>query len=475
MGGSINIAVSDLNADLKPDLAVVNRDVGMVTVLLNRGQEQFGSGSIIPDGVNNVSTLADIDNDGYADLIGLTNDSTTTYGKALYIYRNLRNGRFAPPVYQSLQVEVSAISSADLNNDGWTDLVTTNVNKNSISVILNNQRGLFNPPVHYTPALNISQAHSAILIDINQDGYTDIITLNSGGLSSSGFTVFINQRNGKFVPSGLYSVNYGHLQDYDVADMNGDGLPDISLLYYAYPFNAPSFFFTRLYSNQGNGIISAPTDYTLANGASTLKCIDLDADGRMDWLISAYSLGTHLIRNLGNGAFDLLGSQVIAEPGNLLTVNDMNDDSLPDLYIFSYGSTNQYDGRRTVTLWMNTGAGGFTKAFAFPLGFFNALATGDLNRDGRPDVLTGAIYGMYLWYNQLPSARWGIRSAKAGSWNEPQTWLQSRVPIATDHVLIRHDVQLPAAQLSKATRIGLEVTGRLHYGPNARLRIVKKP
>ncbi|WP_020599873.1 FG-GAP repeat domain-containing protein [Spirosoma panaciterrae] len=465
--GPSRLAVEDINHDGWPDLAILNRDNSTATILLNRNQGLFGSANIIPAGAN-TSTLTDLDNDGYADLIGLTGDTTSVHGNALYIYRNQRDGTFAKPIYQAIGVQSNALTTGDVNNDGWNDLVSTNYNNNSISVMLNNRIGLFSSPVHYKTGPNCTEPVTSILADMNNDTYLDIVTRTN--CSPASIALFINNRDGTFAEPVQYSQNYDSISDYIVSDINGDQKQDIAVLIFrSYPSR---YSFIRFYLNAGDGTLSTPTDFTLSEEASSLVSLDFDADGRLDFLVGTYP-GAKFLRNLGNGSFDSL-KPILSGLMSVEAICDLNNDGLMDLLTLStYYPTD--NSKNVISIWFNTGNKGFSGPFELPIGYFESLAIGDVNHDGRPDILTGATNGMYLWYNWSQLLSWGITTIQPGLWNSPQTWSLNRLPVATDHVLIRHLIQLPTGYSANASRVGFDQSGQLHYNPNAQLHLQGYP
>ncbi len=69
----------------------------------------------------------------------------------------------------------SSIAAADLNTDGKSDLVTTNTDDQSVSVLLNNGDGTFAAKVDYPTG---SAPYSIAALDLNSDGKPDLVTAN---------------------------------------------------------------------------------------------------------------------------------------------------------------------------------------------------------------------------------------------------------------------------------------------------------
>jgi hypothetical protein len=135
-----------------------------------------------------------------------------------------------------------SIASGDINNDGWPDLVLTNVGLpyTDAFVLLNNQNGGFTQ-VPTTFGVDLTQA---ILADVNGDGNLDLI------LGAPGAQIFLGNGQGQFTFQVTLQGPAGAFGGYDcVADINGDGIPDIISL----GLNSPV-----IYLGEGNATYAAP-------------------------------------------------------------------------------------------------------------------------------------------------------------------------------------------------------------------------
>src|SRR5262249_29616535 len=107
--------------------------------------------------------------------------------------------------------------------DGRLDLVTANSGSNSVGVLKGNGAGGFSPaPVVAAGGTPLAVAAA----DVNGDGRPDLVTANSAGNSAS---VLLGDGAGGFSPSPAAVVATGGTgpRAAAVADMNGDGKPDI--------------------------------------------------------------------------------------------------------------------------------------------------------------------------------------------------------------------------------------------------------
>ena len=112
---------------------------------------------------------------------------------------------------------------ADFNGDGIPDIVTSNRGDNTVSVLLGNGDGTFEPqetfPTGKTP-------RTVAVGDFNGDGQVDIVTANLGDDTAS---VLLGNGDGTFSFGAQQSAPAPPLAPFQVvvADLTGDGIPDI--------------------------------------------------------------------------------------------------------------------------------------------------------------------------------------------------------------------------------------------------------
>ena len=183
------IVAGDWNADGFIDLAVVNTGSNNVTVLMGNGDGTFFPTTNSPATGNRPHDLAiaDFNGDGALDLaIPNEGDNTVT----LLLNQGCAQAPAASCSFSAVQPGVfvgsrpQAIATADMNGDGFLDLVTANFGDNSINVLLNDGTGNFSSSFpHNWPFPVTTNPFKLVLGDFNDDGRTDVLVNGISGNS----------------------------------------------------------------------------------------------------------------------------------------------------------------------------------------------------------------------------------------------------------------------------------------------------
>lgn len=110
-------------------------------------------------------------------------------------------------------------TAADINNDGFNDLIVSN-RSNDLSVLINKGNGTFKNQVLYKMGID---PRKAITEDVNNDSFLDIIASNEGG-SRGDVSVLMNRGDGSFEKEVRYATGRKPRMT-DVVDLNNDGYP----------------------------------------------------------------------------------------------------------------------------------------------------------------------------------------------------------------------------------------------------------
>jgi hypothetical protein len=257
----VSMAVADVNADGKPDIIVANGCVnncgnnGTVGVLLGNGNGSFqsivtyGTGSIVL-GTTSVA-VGDINGDGKLDLVVTSNCGAYPvcnpdgYVGAVTVLLGNGDGTFQAAVdYGTSGSETTFVAIGDVNNDGKADLVVSNYcnlgadgcfpnTGDNVNVLLGNGTGSFPQAVAYTAGG--FGGMSVALGDVNGDGNLDVLLASqcasSDYLCGSGTAGVVGELlgngDGTFQPVVTYPSGGYTADSIAVADLNGDGRPDL--------------------------------------------------------------------------------------------------------------------------------------------------------------------------------------------------------------------------------------------------------
>jgi hypothetical protein len=196
------------------------------------------------------------------------------------------------------------------------------------------------------------------------------------------------------------------------ADFNGDGTSDLAM---------PDDPIILVLLGKGNGAFHRPAEYRVGFGLGDLTVADLNGDGRPD-IAARGGRGVSVLLNDGAGRFPHHTS--FAAPGTAvaLAAADVNLDGKVDLLTANLRS-------QELSVFVGQGAGHFGPARTFSGLGAGALAVGDINGDGRPDV---ALSGVIVRPNRLVPGPVSVRlgrgdgtfgpdQAVAGVHSGPQT------------------------------------------------------
>jgi hypothetical protein len=198
-----------------------------------------------------------------------------------------------------------------------------------------------------------------------------------------------------FLPAVLYSTNGYEPIAIAVADVNGDGKPDVITTNECSDHTCTNKSVVSVMLGNGNGTFQTPVAYGSAGLYPNFVATgDVNADGKLDLLVTNYcsdstctTSSVAVLLGNGDGTFQ---APVAYLTGGLnpfsVSLGDMNGDGKPDLVI-----SNSRPGAIAVLL--GNGDGTFQTATVYPSGGDGAgiTALADVNGDGKLDVLVPVV------------------------------------------------------------------------------------
>lgn len=265
------------------------------------------------------------------------------------------------PVFQT-----NEMTGADLDQDGWRDIVFTTPLQNTLGVYMGGPSG-------FTLTFPVSVPGQPTLLangDVDQDGDIDVV---AGILGTEDLWLVTNNGGTLAYSSTLPTV--GGVVDYNVTDVDSQNGPDVVAVMNAAPF-------LTVFLNNGNGTFGAsnpatvPNPYRIANG-------DVDGNGTVDLLIGRVVADSiYVLHGNGNGTFSAPDGFVsgIAGPA-MVGIGDFTFDGINDLV--TCNGTSSWGVRP------GTGGGNFGAAITGNAGAVNEFIVAPFAQDTTMRILTG--------------------------------------------------------------------------------------
>jgi hypothetical protein len=400
------VAVADLNGDGKPDLVVANccggpSGAGAVGVLLGNGDGTFQPVTVYDPGGSPLSVVVgDLNGDGKPDVILANYGCAATNSPCVSVLLGNGDGTFKPSVvYASGGAPWASgpglyipLMLADLNHDKKMDVIVvaqSNLEGQTygdglVGVLLGNGDGTLRPVALYDTGGFFAMA--AVLADVNGDGHPDMVVANCAptGFSNCGgngtLGVLLGKSDGTFHPVQTYTRSGSFEAALAVADVSGDGHPDL-LVANCVDDNCGGPGTVDVLLGNGDGSFRPATTYSSGGAeARSIEVADLNGDGKLDLVIATGGNIGVLLGN-GDGTFEPVTNYSGGAASVLLA--DIDADGKLDL-VASDGTSN------FASVLLGNGDGTFSAPFQFPLGEAQWvwLTVADLNGDGRPDVVS---------------------------------------------------------------------------------------
>jgi hypothetical protein len=367
------VLTADVNKDGFADL-IASNDNGKVTVLLGKGNGTFAPPVTIAtiSGGAPPTALGDFNSDGVPDLAILSKSANM-----VWIYIGHGDGTFAAPTKTSTPASPAQIAVGDVNGDGRADVVT--ISPSGLSAYLGDGHGGLQTAI--TTATSMV-GNTLALGDVNTDGRLDVMVET---------TTFLGRGDGHFTqinnPVDLVGP-YSPAQQV-LADLDADG--NLDLVVAALSFARGVLGSVVICWGNGDGTFQGGMPLTAGTDEASVVVVDINRDGKADLAAASSTNSTGILLNQGGRRFAPAVSYRTNNrlTGNLpvlrLTSADFNGDGQPDLAIATQNG---------IQLVRNVGGGKFFAQTAIELGGTGGdLFALRLNGDAHQDLTVESYIG----------------------------------------------------------------------------------
>ncbi|HXV69280.1 MAG TPA: VCBS repeat-containing protein [Nitrospira sp.] len=217
----------------------------------------------------------------------------------------------------------TTITATDLNHDSFTDLVTTNIASNTLSILLGNGDGTFKDQVQF----NVCQEPRALVSgDFNHDDHPDVALACSGG---DEIAVVLGHGNGRFQEGQRYPV---HRTPVALAtdDVNGDHHLDLAV--------ALRNDKVKIFLGTGTGEFRHGPQYEHGDTPTSVALADLNGDEKLDLVVTnggPMSNAVSIWVGNGDGTFRAPKDYSTGRRPLGVSVADFNNDRNRDLLVIN--------------------------------------------------------------------------------------------------------------------------------------------
>ncbi|MEG3845148.1 FG-GAP-like repeat-containing protein, partial [Microcoleus sp. herbarium14] len=276
----------------------------------------------------------------------------------------------------------AGIATGDFNLDGKPDLAVANQDSDTVSILLGNGTGGFNPaPI---PTLAASNARSIAIGNFNNDNFPDLAVVGSG--SGGALSIFLGNGTGGFgsptpYPAGVSPISVA------VGKFNSDNFSDVAVVN-ASPGSTSGTITILLANSSGTGALNFSTNLTVQSLPAFVAVGDFNGDTFADLAVpNSVSNNISVFLGNGTGGFGARTNFGAGTNPNSIALGDFNGDNKLDLAAVNNGSNN-------VSILLGNGTGGFGAATNFPVGTnLQGIVANDFSGDGKLDLAVSGTNG----------------------------------------------------------------------------------
>jgi hypothetical protein len=282
-----------------------------------------------------------------------------------------------------------SIVVADVNHDGKPDIIVASTVDDAVSVLLGDGNGHF-ASAPGSPVACGSAPNDIAVADMNGDGNPDLIIANTG---TPYITILLGDGKGGFASSAyspFATESYPHVHGVVAADFFGNGKPAVVTDSWGHDqiLLIPG-------DGEGNLILPGKLFNTGKRPYERLRSADFNGDGKPDVVTTDLDQNavTILLGDGKGGLIEAAGSPyAVGDAPWSVAIGDINGDGKFDLAILPYEPEVKDPKNFGVTVLLGDGKGGFAKMRGSPFSLAGCrgpdhVAIGDVNGDGLADVV----------------------------------------------------------------------------------------
>jgi len=278
------------------------------------------------------------------------------------------------------------VELADFNHDGKLDAAIANSESNDVTILLGDGGGGFKPAAG-SPFPAGNNPNDLAIGDLNNDGNLDLAFANH---DTTYLTVLVGDGKGGFksAPGSPFTVqSKPHPHGIAIADFNGDSWADLAT------DDWQNNRVTVVFNDKKGGFLSPGVSFPVGKMPyQKLRAADLNRDGKADIVTTNFEGGNvSVLLGDGKGGFhEAPGSPFDSNRQPFaVAIGDLNGDGNPDLAVGHYsGQITDTSGDR-MTILLGAGDGTFRRAWSqlVPGKAPTRVAIGDVNGDKIADAV----------------------------------------------------------------------------------------
>ena len=288
---------------------------------------------------------------------------------------------------------------ADVDLDGNLDAVSADGDEPFVTVAFGDGKGNFNHGVQPHTGRGYDTQEVAVA-DLNGDGIPDLVGTSLGFAGNPGNIFILLGKGDRKFAKAVNIGSGGHKPNgIAIGDLNHDGIPDLVV---ANSFSTTGYGNVAVLLGKGDGTFGKPVRYQAGVRPWQVALGDFDGDGNLDLAVVPIGGEDKIYVLLGNGDGTFGKAKAYRSgmyPGSI-AVADFNGDGILDLAVANVTGPKPSH----ISILLGNGNGTFQPPIAFPVGVNPAsLITADFNHDGKPDLaaLTGSS-GITVLLNTTP-------------------------------------------------------------------------